>query len=43
MTSIPPAENLTLDPENWDQIRQTGHQMLDDMFTHFETLREQPV
>ena len=43
MTSKPPPENLTLDPENWDQIRQTGHQMLEDMFEHFETLRDQPV
>lgn len=43
MSQAPTKENLTLDPENWDQIRETGHQMLDDMFTHFETLRDQPV
>jgi len=43
MTPIPPPENLTLDPENWDQIKKIGHQMLDDMFAHFETLRDQPV
>jgi glutamate/tyrosine decarboxylase-like PLP-dependent enzyme len=43
VSQAPTHENLTLDPENWDQIRKTGHQMLDDMFTHFETLRDQPV
>lgn len=43
MNPTRPFENLTLDPENWDQIRQTGHKMLDDMLTHFETLRDQPV
>ena len=43
MNPTPPTENLTLDPENWEQIKQTGHQMLDDMLTHFETLRDQPA
>lgn len=43
MKPAPPTENLTLDPESWDQIRETGHRMLDDMLTHFETLRDQPV
>jgi glutamate/tyrosine decarboxylase-like PLP-dependent enzyme len=43
VSHAPVKENLTLDPENWDQIRKVGHQMLDDMLSHFETLRDQPV
>lgn len=38
-----PHNNLTLDPENWDALRQLGHQMLDDMFDYMQDLREQPV
>ena len=34
---------LTLDPENWDEFRQLGHRMLDDMLDHLSTLREQPA
>ncbi len=34
---------LTLDPENWDEIRELGHRMLDDMLDHLSTLREQPA
>lgn len=33
----------TLDPECWDELRQLGHRMLDDMFTYFEELRNGPV
>lgn len=35
--------NLTLDPENWDELRQLGHRMLDDMFSYMQHVREQPV
>lgn len=33
----------TLDPENWDEIRKIGHQMIDDMMDHMQTVRERPV
>jgi aromatic-L-amino-acid decarboxylase len=33
----------SLDPIAWDELRGVGHRMLDDMFDHFSTLREQPV
>ena len=33
----------TLDPENWDDVRALGHQMLDDMLDHIEHIRERPV
>jgi aromatic-L-amino-acid/L-tryptophan decarboxylase len=31
----------SLDPVDWRDIRRDGHRMLDDMFDHIETLREQ--
>lgn len=37
------ADQLTLDPENWNELRELGHRMLDDMFDHLETLRDQPA
>jgi aromatic-L-amino-acid/L-tryptophan decarboxylase len=33
----------SLDPPDWREIRCDGHRMLDDMFDHLETLRDQPV
>lgn len=33
----------TLDPQDWDKLRALGHQMVDDMFAHMQSLREQPV
>lgn len=30
----------TLDPQDWSEIRQLGHRMIDDMFNHLESLRE---
>ena len=36
------ARNLTLDPENWEEMRKIGHQMIDDMMNHLEQIREQP-
>jgi aromatic-L-amino-acid/L-tryptophan decarboxylase len=45
MSTHPDTElaQLTLDPENWDEIRELGHRMLDDMLDHLSTLREQPA
>ena len=36
-------QNLTLDPADWSQFRQLAHHMVDDMLTHFETLRDKPA
>lgn len=33
----------TLDPENWQDFRQQGHRMLDDMLDYIEFLRARPV
>lgn len=33
----------TLDPENWEELRQIGHQMVDDMLDWLQTLRDRPV
>jgi aromatic-L-amino-acid/L-tryptophan decarboxylase len=33
----------TLDPDNWDDLRRLGHQMLDDMLNWSQTLRERPA
>lgn len=41
------AENIgtsaTLDPENWDDVRTLGHQMLDDMVDYLQAVRDRPV
>ena len=34
---------LTLDPEDWSQLRALGHVMLDDMIDYIEHVRERPV
>lgn len=34
---------LTLDPEDWDELQSLGHRMLGDIFHHLKTLREQPA
>ncbi len=33
----------TLDPQNWDELRQQGHRMLDDMIDYIANIRERPV
>ena len=37
------TQNLTLDPENWDELRTLAHRMVDDMFAQTAALREQPA
>lgn len=32
-----------LDPQNWEEFRQLGHQMMDDMVDYLRTIREKPV
>ena len=39
----PETTDLTLDPENWDELRTLGHRMLDDMFDHLAQVRDRPV
>ncbi len=34
---------ISLDPENWAELRGLGHQMVDDMFDHLEQVRQRPV
>lgn len=41
-TAAVPSE-LTLDPQDWDSLRQLGHQMVDDMLDFMRTQREKPV
>lgn len=36
-------QEVSLDPENWDALRELGHQMLDDMMNYLSTVRERPV
>jgi aromatic-L-amino-acid decarboxylase len=33
----------TLDPEDWEAMRELGHKMLDDMVDYMKTVRERPV
>ncbi len=33
----------TLDPEGWEEIRNLGHQIIDDMVEYLKNIREQPV
>lgn len=34
---------VSLDPQNWEELRSLGHRMLDDMMDYLSTLRERPV
>jgi aromatic-L-amino-acid decarboxylase len=38
-----PHAPASLDPTDWQDLRRNGHRMLDTMFDHLETLRDQPV
>ncbi len=37
-----PAEQ-SLDPANWEELRQLGHRMVDDMMHYLQTVRERPA
>ena len=37
------SKDLTLDPENWDQMRVLGHRMIDDLFDYWEGIREEKI
>ena len=36
-------DELTLDPQSWDEFRSLGHRMLDDMVDYLAAVRERPV
>ena len=38
-----PVDEESLDPESWESLRALGHQMVDDMMTYLETVRDRPV
>ena len=37
------TENCSLDPDDWEQYRAVGHQMLDDMVDYMRTVRDRPA
>ena len=39
----PKTTTLTLDPDNWDDLRALGHRMVDDMFDYLQHIGEQPA
>lgn len=44
MSTAPAVQTeYTLDPQNWDELRQVGHQMLDDMIAFLQGIRERPA
>ena len=42
-TPEPRHAEETLDPQDWQALRQLGHRMLDDMFDYLQTARQRPV
>lgn len=36
-------KDLTLDPENWDTMRQLGHLMIDDLFDYWKGIRDEKI
>lgn len=36
-------EEISLDPVNWEAMRQLGHQMIEDMMSYLENVRERPA
>ncbi|HEY0679220.1 MAG TPA: pyridoxal-dependent decarboxylase [Chitinophagaceae bacterium] len=41
--SQPSLNEISLDPQSWDELRATGHRMLDDMFDYLKNIRDKPV
>jgi glutamate/tyrosine decarboxylase-like PLP-dependent enzyme len=35
-------KEVTLDPENWEELTKLGHSMIDDLMEYLETIREHP-
>jgi aromatic-L-amino-acid/L-tryptophan decarboxylase len=44
MSTIAPTKvEETLDPQDWSGLRALGHQMVDEMLSYLESVRERPV
>lgn len=43
MTRAGSNKEESLDPRDWESMRELGHRMLDDMLSYLETVRERPV
>jgi aromatic-L-amino-acid/L-tryptophan decarboxylase len=43
LEETPLEKDQTLDPQNWQEIRSLGHQMLDDMMDYLEHISQTPV
>jgi len=43
MNPLPEISSETLDPADWPAMRALAHQMIDDAFDHWQTLRQRPV
>ncbi len=37
------GENFTLDPQNWDSMRELGHQIIDDLFDYWQNIRDEKI
>jgi aromatic-L-amino-acid decarboxylase len=37
------VQNRSLDPQDWEQFRELGHQVIDDMVQYLRTVRERPA
>jgi len=42
-TTAPTQLEKTLDPQDWNELRALGHQMVDDMLSYLENVRERPA
>ncbi|MBN2471481.1 MAG: amino acid decarboxylase [Anaerolineae bacterium] len=40
---MPDNTEISLDPTDWEDFRRLGHEMLDDMIDHLQSIRERPV
>ena len=39
----PAPDERSLDPENWNELRELGHQAIDDMIDYLRTVRDRPA
>ncbi|MBC6365661.1 aminotransferase class V-fold PLP-dependent enzyme [Algoriphagus sp. AK58] len=43
MTNKKSREDLTLDPKDWEAMRQLGHQMIDDLIDYWKNIRQEKI
>jgi hypothetical protein len=41
--TLPPAKSHSLDPQDWEQLREQAHRMLDDILNYTRDIRQRPV